>query len=138
MFYSKCPERHWQSQKTFNLWIQIDATNFDYRKRVYEMKRAKEELEYQMKKVTWFNLFLIGVKPFTGMTFGRRTLRNIMLNKMMFRRILFGIMTFNRMAVWTKTFDSITFSKIIFSVMTFSGMTARTIHSVKWHSVEWQ
>jgi hypothetical protein len=63
------------------------------------MKRAKEELEYQMKKVTWFHLFLIGVKPFARMTFGRRTLRKIILSRMMFRRILFGIMTFNRMAV---------------------------------------
>ena len=39
-------------EKTSNdLRVQIDATNFDYRKRVYEMKRAKQELEYQMKKV---------------------------------------------------------------------------------------
>ena len=39
-------------EKTSNdLRVQIDATNFDFRKRVYEMKRAKEELEYQMRKV---------------------------------------------------------------------------------------
>ena len=39
-------------EKTSNdLRVQTDATNFDFRKRVYEMKRAKEELEYQMKKV---------------------------------------------------------------------------------------
>ena len=31
--------------------MQQDATNFDFRKRHYEMKRAKEELEYQMKAV---------------------------------------------------------------------------------------
>ena len=31
--------------------VQQDATNFDFRKRHYEMKRAKEELEYQMKTV---------------------------------------------------------------------------------------
>ncbi len=76
------------------------------------MKRAKEELEYQMKKVTWFHLLLIGVKPFTGMTFGRRTLRKIMLNKMMM------------------------FSRILFSIMTFSGTTVRKRHSAEWHSVE--
>jgi hypothetical protein len=46
---------------------------------VYEMKRAKEELEYQMKKVTWFHLLLMGVKPFARMTFGKRTLSKIML-----------------------------------------------------------
>ena len=40
-------------EKTSNdLRVQTDATNFDFRKRVYEMKRAKEELEYQMKKVS--------------------------------------------------------------------------------------
>lgn len=39
-------------EKTSNdLRVQIDATNFDFRKRIYEMKRAKEELEYQLKKV---------------------------------------------------------------------------------------
>jgi hypothetical protein len=32
--------------------VQQDATNFDFRKRHYEMKRAKEELEYQMKTVS--------------------------------------------------------------------------------------
>ena len=32
--------------------MQQDATNFDFRKRHYEMKRAKEELEYQMKTVS--------------------------------------------------------------------------------------
>ena len=34
-----------------DLRVQQDATNFDFRKRHYEMKRAKEELEYQMKTV---------------------------------------------------------------------------------------
>ena len=34
-----------------NCRVQQDATNFDFRKRHYEMKRAKEELEYQMKTV---------------------------------------------------------------------------------------
>ncbi len=36
--------------------VQQDATNFDFRKRHYEMKRAKEELEYQMKTVS-LNIF---------------------------------------------------------------------------------
>ena len=39
-----------QSQR-LNSRVQQDATNFDFRKRHYEMKRAKEELEYQMKTV---------------------------------------------------------------------------------------
>ena len=42
---------HLIEQTNNDLAVQIDATNFDFRKRVYEMKRAKEELEYQMKKV---------------------------------------------------------------------------------------
>jgi hypothetical protein len=40
--------------------VQQDATNFDFRKRHYEMKRAKEELEYQMKTVS--EVFLSVVK----------------------------------------------------------------------------
>ena len=38
-------------QTNNDLAVQIDQTNFDFRKRIYEMKRAKEELEYQMRKV---------------------------------------------------------------------------------------
>jgi len=37
--------------------VQQDATNFDFRKRHYEMKRAKEELEYQMKTVGKYNIY---------------------------------------------------------------------------------
>ena len=39
-----------------------DATNFDFRKRHYEMKRAKEELEYQMKAVRSDQILNIYVK----------------------------------------------------------------------------
>ena len=42
---------HCIEQTTNDLKVRIDATNFEFRKRIYEMKRAKEELEYQMKKV---------------------------------------------------------------------------------------
>ena len=42
---------HLIEQTNNDLAVQIDQTNFDFRKRIYEMKRAKEELEYQMKKV---------------------------------------------------------------------------------------
>ena len=38
-------------QTTNDLKVQTDATNFEFRKRIYEMARAKEELEYQMNKV---------------------------------------------------------------------------------------
>ena len=41
---------HSIEQTTNDLKVQIDATNFEYRKRMYEMKRAKEELEYQIRK----------------------------------------------------------------------------------------
>merc|ERR1712226_982122 len=40
---------HSIEQTSNDLRDQQDATNFDFRKRHYEMKRAKEELEYQMK-----------------------------------------------------------------------------------------
>jgi len=40
---------HTIEQTSNDLRVQQDATNFDFRKRHYEMKRAKEELEYQMK-----------------------------------------------------------------------------------------
>jgi hypothetical protein len=40
---------HLIEQTTNELRVQTDATNFDFRKRIYEMKRAKEEAEYQMK-----------------------------------------------------------------------------------------
>jgi len=40
---------HSIEQTSNELRVQQDATNFDFRKRHYEMKRAKEELEYQMK-----------------------------------------------------------------------------------------
>jgi len=40
---------HSIEQTSNDLRVQQDATNFDFRKRHYEMKRAKEELEYQMK-----------------------------------------------------------------------------------------
>jgi len=43
---------HLIEQTNNDLAVQIDQTNFDFRKRIYEMKRAKEELEYQMKKVS--------------------------------------------------------------------------------------
>ena len=42
---------HSIEQTSNDLRVQQDATNFDFRKRHYEMKRAKEELEYQMKAV---------------------------------------------------------------------------------------
>ena len=42
---------HLIEQTNNDLKVQNDATNFDFRKRMYEMKRAKEELEYQIKKV---------------------------------------------------------------------------------------
>ena len=44
---------HLMEQTNNDLAVQIDQTNFDFRKRIYEMKRAKEELEYQMKKVSY-------------------------------------------------------------------------------------
>jgi tektin-2 len=43
---------HSIEQTSNDLRVQQDATNFDFRKRHYEMKRAKEELEYQMKTTT--------------------------------------------------------------------------------------
>ena len=43
---------HSIEQTSNDLRVQQDATNFDFRKRHYEMKRAKEELEYQMKAVS--------------------------------------------------------------------------------------
>ena len=43
---------HLIEQTNNDLAVQQDATNFDFRKRMYEMKRAKEELDYQIKKVT--------------------------------------------------------------------------------------
>ena len=42
---------HLIEQTNNDLAVQIDQTNFDFRKRIYEMKRAREELEYQMRKV---------------------------------------------------------------------------------------
>ena len=45
-------------QTTNDLKVQTDATNFEFRKRIYEMARAKEELEYQMKKVRFFVYFM--------------------------------------------------------------------------------
>ena len=47
---------HTIEQTSNDLRVQQDATNFDFRKRHYEMKRAKEELEYQMKAVRTFLL----------------------------------------------------------------------------------
>ena len=51
---------HTIEQTTNDLKVQTGATNFEFRKRMYEMKRAKEELEYQMRKVwfSWDNLNL--------------------------------------------------------------------------------
>ena len=46
---------HSIEQTTNDLKVQTDATNFEFRKRMYEMKRAKEELEYQIRKVMFFN-----------------------------------------------------------------------------------
>ena len=47
-----------------NGWIraQVENTNFDFRKRIYEMKRAKEEAEYQMRSVR--NFFAQGPENF--------------------------------------------------------------------------
>lgn len=39
-------------QTTNDLKVQTDSTNFDFRKRMYEMRRAKDEIEYQMKTVS--------------------------------------------------------------------------------------
>ncbi|XP_059088321.1 tektin-B1-like [Tigriopus californicus] len=36
-------------QTTNDLKVQTDSTNFDFRKRMYEMRRAKDEIEYQMR-----------------------------------------------------------------------------------------
>ena len=44
---------HSIEQTTNDLKVQTDATNFEFRKRMYEMKRAKEELEYQIRKVRY-------------------------------------------------------------------------------------
>jgi len=50
-------------EKTTNgLRIQSDATNFEFRKRIYELNRAKEELEHQMKQVDDFILFVSQLK----------------------------------------------------------------------------
>ena len=49
---------HLIEQTNNDLAVQIDQTNFDFRKRIYEMKRAKEELEYQMKKVYLYPIHL--------------------------------------------------------------------------------
>ena len=58
---------HLIEQTNNDLAVQIDQTNFDFRKRIYEMKRAKEELEYQMKKVRllfhYFKLSFLGLFP---------------------------------------------------------------------------
>ena len=40
----------------------MENTNFDFRKRIYEMKRAKEEAEYQMRSVR--NFFAQGPENF--------------------------------------------------------------------------
>lgn len=45
---------HTIEQTTNDLKVQTDATNFEFRKRIYELKRAKEELEYQIRKVSFF------------------------------------------------------------------------------------
>ena len=50
---------HSIEQTSNDLRVQQDATNFDFRKRHYEMKRAKEELEYQMKAVG--EIFLVSL-----------------------------------------------------------------------------
>ena len=50
---------HSIEQTSNELRVQQDATNFDFRKRHYEMKRAKEELEYQMKAVG--EIFLVSL-----------------------------------------------------------------------------
>ena len=46
---------HTIEQTSNDLRTQIDATNFDFRKRMYEMKRAKEEVEYQMQSVEYLS-----------------------------------------------------------------------------------
>ena len=73
---------HSIEQTSNDLRVQQDATNFDFRKRHYEMKRAKEELEYQMKAVseTFISFWILqpvysqsmmhihSSKPFSGVT----------------------------------------------------------------------
>ena len=53
---------HAIEQTTNDLKVQIDATNFEFRKRIYEMRRAKEELEYQMRKVYTFENVYVFMK----------------------------------------------------------------------------
>ena len=55
---------HTTEQTTNDLKVQTDATNFEFRKRIYELKRAKEELEYQIRKVSKISLpnYLIVIK----------------------------------------------------------------------------
>ena len=53
---------HSIEQTSNDLRVQQDATNFDFRKRHYEMKRAKEEAEYQMRSVR--NFFAQGPENF--------------------------------------------------------------------------
>ena len=45
---------HLIEQTTNDLRVQVENTNFDFRKRIYEMRRAKEEAEYQMRTVLGF------------------------------------------------------------------------------------
>lgn len=51
---------HTIEETTNALRLQTENTNFDFRKRMYEMKRAKEELEYQMKTVREWKPILAG------------------------------------------------------------------------------
>ena len=56
---------HSIEQTSNDLRVKQDATNFDFRKRHYEMKRAKEELEYQMKAVRSdqiLNIYIFNLK----------------------------------------------------------------------------
>ena len=48
----------------------MENTNFDFRKRIYEMKRAKEEAEYQMRSVR--NFFAQGPENFFQLPQGSR------------------------------------------------------------------
>ena len=45
---------HLIQQTNNDLSVQIDQTTFDFQRRIYEIKQAREELVYQMKKVNKF------------------------------------------------------------------------------------
>lgn len=51
---------HIIEQTTNDLRVQTEATNFEFRKRMYEMRRAKEEVEYQLRSVGNNNALKLG------------------------------------------------------------------------------